>query len=574
MLGLQNYGSSSEGEHSDSEESKDNNTKTNETPDYLKPIDPKLSVAKTLAVCAAPEVVPMGTVAVQRTIDPTLKEITYNPKYEELYAPVKGPENPDQTQQMKAPRNTLAGYVEKAHINAFEFENQRRTFHTYGYALDPTVDEVADGKSFVGDLQSAYDDDGKTVFEAPKPKKKRKQEKNDNPQDIEGFLGPWGKYENEESVAKPNEQEKAELEEILAKRHRRNRIPEDKPLEEKSILHIKDAYDYQGRSYLHAPHDLDVNLRTNAPPSKCYLPKAHIHTWTGHTKGISAIRWFPKTAHLLLSGSMDCRVKLWEVYGERRCIRTFNGHRQAIKDVAWNNRGTQFLSASYDRYIKLWDAETGDVVSRFTARKMPFCVKFHPDNSKQHLFVAGTSDKKIICWDTRSGDIVQEYDRHLGAVNTITFVDENRRFVTTSDDKSMRIWEWDIPVDMKYIADPTMHSMPAVTLAPNGKWLACQSLDNKIVIFSALNRFKMNRKKSFSGHMVSGYACQLDFSPDMSYLVSGDGDGKCYIWDWKTSKMYKKWQAHEGVCISTLWHPHEASKVVTAGWDGLIKFWD
>lgn len=73
----------------------------------------------------------------------------------------------------------------------------------------------------------------------------------------------------------------------------------------------------------------------------------------------------------------------------------------------------------------------------------------------------------------------------------------------------------DIPVDMKYIADPTMHSMPAVTPAPNGKWLACQSMDNKIVIFSALNRFKINRKKTFSGHMVAGYACQLDFSPDM-----------------------------------------------------------
>jgi pre-mRNA-processing factor 17 len=118
-------------------------------------------------------------------------------------------------------------------------------------------------------------------------------------------------------------------------------------------------------------------------------------------------------------------------------------------------------------------------------------------------------------WDTRSGDIVQEYDRHLGAVNSITFVDDNRRFVTTSDDKSLRVWEWDIPVDMKYIADPTMHSMPAVTPAPNGKWLACQSMDNKIVIFSALNRFKINRKKTFTGHMVAGYACSLDFSPDL-----------------------------------------------------------
>lgn len=155
-----------------------------------------------------------------------------------MFAPVQGPDNPFLTEQMRAPRNTLSGYVEKAHISAFNFENQRRTFHTYGFALDPSVNgEVADGSSYVGDLQTAYDTDGKTVFESPKPKKKRKQEKNDDPADIEGFLGPWGKYENEQTVAKPSEEEKAALEELLAKRHRRNRIPEDKPLEEKSILH-------------------------------------------------------------------------------------------------------------------------------------------------------------------------------------------------------------------------------------------------------------------------------------------------------------------------------------------------
>lgn len=63
----------------------------------------------------------------------------------------------------------------------------------------------------------------------------------------------------------------------------------------------------------------------------------------------------------------------------------------------FNNAGHKFLSAGYDRYIKLWDTETGQVVARFNSRKIPYCIKFNPDKNKQHLFVAGTSDKKIIC---------------------------------------------------------------------------------------------------------------------------------------------------------------------------------
>ncbi|CAH0381771.1 unnamed protein product [Bemisia tabaci] len=570
MLNILQYGSDSDEESTEKVEEKAKTIFEEATLHLKEP------VSTSMQLCAAPEVVPTKAIEPYRYIDPTTKEMTYNLKYEELFAPEVGPENPFLTQQQRAPKNMLSGYVEQAHISDFQFENQRRTFTSYGFALNPTVDagDNDDGKQMV--QNTAILTEPKTVFENTKkrPLDKRKKEKNDDPSDIDGFLGPWACFKDEKRVMKPNEEEAEELEEYLAKKQKRGKQTDDKPIEEKTILHIKDSTDYQGRSFLHPPQDVGVNLRSDAPPDRCFLPKAHIHTWQGHTKGISAIRWFPKSAHLLLSCSMDCRVKLWEVYNERRCVRTYYGHRQAVRDICFNNPGTQFLSAGYDRYIKLWDTETGECISRFTSRKIAYCVKFNPDDDKQDLFVAGTSDKKIICWDTRSGEIVQEYDRHLGAVNSITFVDENRRFVTTSDDKSLRVWEWDIPVDMKYIADPSMHSMPAVTLSPNQKWLACQSMDNKIVIFSALNRFKLNRKKTFTGHMVAGYACNLDFSPDMSYIVSGDADGKCYVWDWKTTKLFKKWKAHDAVCIAALWHPHEPSKVVTAGWDGLLKYWD
>ncbi|XP_039750025.1 pre-mRNA-processing factor 17 [Pararge aegeria] len=576
MFNIKNYGSSSE---DDSENEGTNTENSNETMlTHLKPVDSSLSLAKKMEICSAPLVTPTNNED-ERVLVNNNQELMHNPKYEELFAPTYGPENPFQTQQMKATRNMLSGYVERAHISEFQFENQRRTFTSYGFAIDPstepTTDEKGDAIVVSAMIAPPVETEGKTVFETIKkrPLDKKKRNKNDKPEDVTGFLGPWGGYEGERRVMKPEGDEAKELEEILAKRQKKGKVDDDKPLEEKCILHIDKATDYLGRSWIEAPRS-ETQLRSDTPPDKCFLPKAHIFTWKGHTKGVAAVRWYPNTAHLMLSAGMDCRVKIWEVYGDRRCVRTYFGHRQAVRDVNFNNSGKKFLSAAYDRYIKLWDTETGDCISRFTSRKVPYCAKFHPDEDKQHLFVAGTSDKKIICWDTRSGEIVQEYDRHLGAVNTITFVDDNRRFVSTSDDKSLRVWEWDIPVDMKYIADPSMHSLPAVTNAPNGKWLACQSMDNKVVVFSALNRFKLNRKKTFVGHMVAGYACSVDFSPDMSYLVSGDADGKCYIWDWKTTKLYKKWKAHDGVCITSLWHPHEPSRLLTAGWDGVIKYWD
>lgn len=59
---------------------------------------------------------------------------------------------------------------------------------------------------------------------------------------------------------------------------------------------------------------------------------------------------------------------------------------------------------------------------------------------------------------TRVGT-VQEYHYHLGAVNTITFIEEGKMFVSTSDDKTLRVWELGISVQARAPLPPPLFSI-------------------------------------------------------------------------------------------------------------------
>ncbi|GAA6022086.1 hypothetical protein JCM11491_004747 [Sporobolomyces phaffii] len=567
---------------------------------------------------------------------PSDNVIFYNATYQDLSLPVQGPANPwGDDHNRLAKQNALTGHVEEQHFSEFAFREQQRSFHVLGYAANPSLNAGIDAAtpSLVGNVHEAYKHQGASVSQV-KPRRgdvratKRRRmgkgkvgvfedpdddDEDDDAQDgepraegdepVEGgegddaagkrkktkkeqkeYLGPWAGWEGDNlSVAVPTEEEYEEQElaggPLLNKQERRKKALEDanrKEIgfgEEKSVFHGKETHDYLGRTYLHVPLDVEgVNLRGTSGEQECFVPKKCVHTWSGHTKGVSRIQLFPGSGHLILSGSLDTRIKLWDVYQSGKCLRTFMGHSKAVHDVQFDNSGAQFLSSAFDRQMKLWDTETGQCKQAFSNGKIPYCIKFHPE--QQNIFLAGMSDKKIIQYDMRSGEITQEYDQHLGPVNTITFVDENRRFITTSDDKTMRVWDFDIPVPIKLIADPTMHSMPAVGLHPNGKWLAATSLDNQIVLFGA-DTFKQNRKKRFAGHTIAGYACEPRFSPDGRFISSGDGTGDMVFWDFKTGRIASRLKrAHSKVIVSHAWLPHESSKLVTSSWDGLIKLWD
>ena len=299
-------------------------------------------------------------------------------------------------------RSVVAGFVEEGDVNAFQFEDQRRTFETRGYAHDPSVDERSAGamQKYVGDHKKATAAQGETQATS-----KRKRD------------DPWERFKDELLVAKPSEEDIEKMAEwaikkdidgdvlgLHAKKVAAGQGPDSvggeskqKKGAERSTLHIAEEYDYQGRTYMHPDQTLGI---TTDEPERCFLPKREIHSYVGHTKGVSTCRYLPKTAHLLLSAGLDSKIKIWEVHGGRRMLRTYHGHTKGVKDIDFNNSGSEFVSGGFDRMCRLWDTETGQCKGRFATKREPFCIKMHPAEDKQNLFVVGTHDKKILCFDT------------------------------------------------------------------------------------------------------------------------------------------------------------------------------
>ena len=523
---------------------------------------------------------------------PTDTSLSYNVKYSDLSRPAQGPINPFQTGDgnVLKRKNVLTGYAQEAAISDTTFTSQHRTFQSRGYAREPN----ANG-NYVGDLVKAQEFGGRDIVQMKPLGAPRKRQKKGDPSIVEGegrYLGPWAKPVDEMQYEERDAESESELgsdEEYIDE----SIVPAISAPMEKSATAYQDdltnaetseyngssEVDYMGRSYMMHPPNKPAEIE------KSFHPKKLIHTWKHGTKPITAIRFFPTTAHLLLSASADAKLKIFDVTRNQELLRTYSGHTKALTDTEFSPTGTQILSASLDRTIKLWDAETGSCLHRQKLPAIPHVIKFNP--TTPHEYLTGLSNKKIVQYDTRiapssdssnnnDDNMTQEYDHHLGAINTLTFVDQNRRFISTSDDKSLRAWELNIPVPIKFIAEPYMYALTRACLHPSGKHALFQSGDNQIVVYAAGDRFRQNRKKSFRGHNTSGYAIDVDVSPDGGLVASGDSGGYVCFWDWKSCKMFHKIRAagDGGAVTCVKWNGQTTSRVATAGTEGTIKYWD
>ncbi|KAF4323293.1 hypothetical protein BBO99_00002253 [Phytophthora kernoviae] len=264
---------------------------------------------------------------------------------------------------------------------------------------------------------------------------------------------------------------------------------------------------------------------------------------------------------MLLSGHSaavySLKFILWDVYGECRNYNVLHGHKNAVLEVQWTYDSAQVVSASADKTVGLWDAETGRRVKKFAGHTsvVNSCC---PVTSGPTLIVSGSDDCTTKLWDVRYKRPVKTFENGF-QVTAVCFSADNTHVIAGGLDGDIKMWDLRKDV-VSTVLQGHADIVTGVSLSPDGSYLLSNAMDSTVRKWDVRPFVKGERlKTTFMGakHSFDRTLIRCGWSSDMRFVASGSADRYVYVWDAETGNLRYHLPGHKGSVNEATFHPTE-----------------
>lgn len=273
------------------------------------------------------------------------------------------------------------------------------------------------------------------------------------------------------------------------------------------------------------------------------------------------VRWTPD-GRRVLTGSASGEFTLWNGL-------TFNfetilqAHDCAVRAFEWSHAGSWLVSCDTSGVIKYFQPNMNNV-TLFEGHKEPVRdVSWAPDDLR---FVTGSDDGSVKIWDFERREIEKSLTGHGYDVRCVKWHPTKSLLVSGSKNALIKFWDPRSGTDLRTLHDHK-NSIQTVSWSPNGNMVASASRDQSIKIFD-IRMMKMIQ--NYTGQE----ACSVSWHPvHHDHLVSGGSDGSLQYWNLDTPNAVDTVEfAHEGQVWSMDFHP-VGHLLATGSSDHTTRWW-
>lgn len=308
------------------------------------------------------------------------------------------------------------------------------------------------------------------------------------------------------------------------------------------------------------------------------------HTLSGHSSFVNTVAISPNE-QILVSGSWDAKIKLWNLQtGE--LISTLPGHEDRVNSVAISTDGKVIVSGSFDETIKIWHLPTGELFKTLPGHIMGVNgVAISPD--VKVIASCGGDDNTIKFWNLQTGELLRTVSGHTGDVNSVFFSPDGSLLASGSSDCTSKVWDVKTGELIRSLSGLKL-GVNSVAISADGQVLVSVRFDHTIklrnlqtgALLRILNNDSKilsptNRNQGNAWHILRNHVCRgnsVAIAPDGLTLISGGDDSNVKIWNMRTGALLDTLQGHSGTVYSVAIGTH-SNIIVSGSSDETIKIW-